>query len=144
MHIAHVECRLAGFACREPDLTKWYLHFMCEYMAPGQLLLMGGTYQLLVLGVGVPHTTVLAFWVAPSLLSSVQLFYFGTYLPHRSADDHRGVQPHVDKHRSRSNDLPTWLSLITCYHFGYHWEHHEYPYVPWWRLPMVRKSSKNG
>ena len=56
----------------------------------------------------------LAFWVAPSFLSSFQLFYFGTYLPHRSADDHSSAKPHVDKHRSRSNELPTWLSLLTC------------------------------
>ena len=30
-----------------------------------------------------------------------------------------------DAHRARSNDMPTWLSLITCFHFGYHHEHHE-------------------
>jgi hypothetical protein len=41
-------------------------------------------------------------------------------------------------HNARSSSMPIWLSLLTCYHFGYHWEHHEYPYVPWcacgWRL----------
>ncbi|MBD3338449.1 MAG: beta-carotene ketolase, partial [Candidatus Lokiarchaeota archaeon] len=26
-------------------------------------------------------------------------------------------------------------------HFGYHWEHHEYPNIPWWRLPAVRSGK---
>ena len=36
-----------------------------------------------------------------------------------------GASNYPDEHRSRSNNMPTWLSLITCYHFGYHHEHHE-------------------
>ncbi|MFA9473554.1 MAG: fatty acid desaturase [Filomicrobium sp.] len=27
------------------------------------------------------------------------------------------------------------MSLLTCFHFGYHHEHHLQPDVPWWRLP---------
>ena len=32
-------------------------------------------------------------------------------------------------------------SLVTCYHFGYHHEHHLYPAVPSWRLPAARRSA---
>jgi beta-carotene ketolase (CrtW type) len=24
--------------------------------------------------------------------------------------------------------------MISCYFFGYHFEHHESPQTPWWRL----------
>jgi beta-carotene ketolase (CrtW type) len=26
----------------------------------------------------------------------------------------------TDRHRARSNDYAWWLSLLTCFHFGYH------------------------
>ena len=68
-------------------------------------------------------------WIAPQVLSS-PLFYFGTYLPHRG-------QFEVNTFPARSNDYPHWLSMLTCFHFGYHAEHHQYPYVPWY-LPTIR------
>jgi beta-carotene ketolase (CrtW type) len=122
-----------------PGFWQWYGNFMLEYMTPAQLALISVAYNVMAFGLGVPHSALLLYWVLPSLLSSVQLFYFGTFLPHRPPDG-ASVPEHTDKHRSRSNDMPTWLSLLTCYHFGYHWEHHEYPYVPWWRLPGVRDA----
>jgi beta-carotene ketolase (CrtW type) len=76
------------------------------------------------------------FWVVPALLSTVQLFYFGTYLPHREL-----TEPYKDQHRARSNNYSNIFSLLTCYHFGYHWEHHEYPHIAWWRLPLMRKQA---
>jgi beta-carotene ketolase (CrtW type) len=30
------------------------------------------------------------------------------------------------------------MSLVTCFHFGLHEEHHERPNVPWWKLPTVK------
>ena len=67
------------------------------------------------------------------MLSSLQLFAFGTWLPHR-----RGEQPFADRHRARSSGFGWLASLLTCFHFGYHHEHHLWPGVPWWRLPRVR------
>ena len=75
-------------------------------------------------------------WVIPALLSTLQLFYFGTYLPHRLP-----VGGYDNPHHAQSNAYATFWSFITCYHFGYHWEHHEYPYVPWWQLPTIRKAK---
>ncbi|MFB2979106.1 fatty acid desaturase [Microseira sp. BLCC-F43] len=46
---------------------------------------------------------------------------------------------YTNPHRCQSNSLSTFWSFITCYHFGYHEEHHEYPEVPWWQLPIIRK-----
>ncbi len=59
------------------------------------------------------------------VLSAFQLFYFGTYRPHRHDE-----MPFVDGHRARSEDFPDWLSLLTCFHFGHHHEHHDAPHVP--------------
>ena len=73
------------------------------------------------------------FWALPSLLASLQLFYFGTYLPHR-----RDETPFLDPHQARSNGYSYLASLATCFHFGYHHEHHADPSVPWWRLPAFR------
>jgi beta-carotene ketolase (CrtW type) len=58
----------------------------------------------------------------PSLLASVQLFYYGTYLVH----DKDGV--------IKNSNLPDWLITATSYNFGYHQEHHKYPKVPWNKL----------
>ena len=33
------------------------------------------------------------------------------------------------------------VSFVSCYHFGYHWEHHVAPHVPWWRLPEARRNT---
>ena len=64
----------------------------------------------------------------------MQLFLFGTYLPHRS----KGAL-HASSHAVQSLGYPHCLSLLACYHFGYHWEHHAYPAVPWFRLPELRR-----
>ncbi|MBN2364878.1 MAG: fatty acid desaturase, partial [Calditrichaeota bacterium] len=24
--------------------------------------------------------------------------------------------------------------------FGYHWEHHEFPHIAWWKLPAIRRT----
>jgi beta-carotene ketolase (CrtW type) len=75
---------------------------------------------------------VLLFCTVPLLISSLQLFLFGTYLPHR---DRPGES---NSHHARSLALPVWLSLLACFHFGYHWEHHEFPTMAWFQLPGMR------
>ena len=84
---------------------------------------------------------VLLFWALPAIASSVQLFYFGTYLPHRVEE-----QPFTDRHNARSLDFNWLVSLLTCFHFGYHHEHHDKPWVPWWKLPdqRVREAGKSS
>jgi beta-carotene/zeaxanthin 4-ketolase len=72
----------------------------------------------------------LAFWAAPAWLASLQLFLFGTFLPHRHG------APFADAHRARGNTMGFVASLLTCYHFGaHHHRHHLAPHLPWWRLP---------
>ena len=40
------------------------------------------------------------------------------------------------------NYWPRLISLLTCYHYGYHREHHAMPHVPWWQLPQVTFQTR--
>jgi beta-carotene ketolase (CrtW type) len=118
----------------------WYFRFMQGYLDRRQLwvLLIGMTiiFDSLWLGFQVAIANLFLFWVIPIILSSLQLFYFGTYLPHRPTPE-----GYPDHHRARSNYLPVFWSFLSCYHFGYHWEHHQYPQLPWYHLPKAVKTS---
>ena len=121
------------FSCDHPArFWPWYGQFMMRYFGWAEFLVLSlpvAAYLLL----GARIENILLFWAAPALLSSLQLFYFGTYLPHRHAQ-----QPFADHHNARTNEFGPLLSLITCFHFGYHHEHHLSPSLPWWRLPSAR------
>ena len=113
---------------------RWYLRFIGHYLRWPQVLGHAVIFNVLQHVVHVSQVNLLLFWVLPSLASTAQLFYFGTFLPHREP-----AGGYVDRHRARSNDMGAALSLLTCFHFGgYHWEHHEGPGVPWWALPSTR------
>lgn len=141
LHRKHAEHhRHPGAPGEDPDFHdgehrgfwRWYLHFVLGYVGALQVVGMAIVFNVLSHLLGVPEPNLLLFWVAPALLSTLQLFYFGTYLPHREPHDDG------DQHRARSNEYPPWLSFLTCYHFGYHSEHHEHPGVAWWQLPATR------
>ena len=114
------------------DPVRWYFRFMFRYLSFWQVAGMAAVFNVLLHLAGIPVANLLLFWVGASLLSTVELFYFGTYLPHRKA-----AGP-GDLHHAVSSSYPVWLSFLTCYHFGYHSEHHEHPEVPWWQLHRVR------
>ena len=84
---------------------------------------------------GVPVANIVILYGLPAIASSLQLFYFGTYRPHRH--DAEGFS---DRHNARSDDLGTVASLASCFHFGYHHEHHRAPHIPWWGLPAARRA----
>jgi len=86
------------------------------------------------LALGAAVSNLLVFWALPAILSALQLFTFGTWLPHR----HDADGAFADEHRTRSLPYPWLLSLATCFHFGRHHEHHLWPHVPWWRLPEMK------
>ncbi|MGC1308677.1 MAG: fatty acid desaturase [Phormidesmis sp.] len=111
----------------------WYFRFMNSYWTMRQTVGIFVIYNSLYRVMGVPEANLLVFWAIPSLLSSIQLFYFGTYLVHRQLPD-----TYSTPLRSNSTYWPYLLSLVTCYHFGYHREHHAFPEVPWWRLPQMK------
>jgi beta-carotene ketolase (CrtW type) len=130
---------------KDPDFSEahpsafwpWYYAFLRQYFGLRELLVLTTIVAVYVLLLGAPYPNLLLFWALPAILSSMQLFLFGTYLPHRVAE-----QPFGDRHRARSNDFGWLTSLLTCFHFGYHHEHHLAPHVPWWRLPDERLSLR--
>lgn len=87
----------------------------------------------LYLALGARAANLIAFWGVPAILSALQLFTVGTWLPHR-----HGADTFADRHRTRSLHWPWLLSLLACYHFGRHHEHHLWPQLPWWRLPAAK------
>jgi beta-carotene ketolase (CrtW type) len=125
------------FDADHPDrFWPWFFTFFTRYFGLREFLTLGAFGLVWVLVLGAPVANVMLFWALPAILAAFQLFYFGTYRPHRHDD-----RPFADRHRARSEQMPAWLSLLTCFHFGYHHEHHAMPHVPWWRLPAARRQA---
>ncbi len=111
---------------------SWYLYFMFRYWSWLRLIGLVVAFHFMSSILNTPKINLILFWIVPSLLSSIQLFYFGTFLPHR--EPLKGYQNSL---RAQSVYLPMFWSFLTCYHFLYHQEHHEYPHIPWWQLPKI-------
>jgi beta-carotene/zeaxanthin 4-ketolase len=111
------------------SFLKWYLHFILHYVTWLQLFFMAIVANVLLHILNVQPLNLVFFWILPSLLSTLQLFYFGTYLPHR-----KSINTQLPYH-AQNISMSRVLALITCYNFGaYHLEHHKSPSTPWWRL----------
>ena len=127
----------------EPDphsYWKWYFNFMREYQKGHQawVLLIGMTIVFWTfIGINISLLNIIFFWLVPILLSSLQLFTFGVFLPHRKPSS-----GYTKPHHAQSSDYSLFWSFVACYHFGYHWEHHQHPNVPWYRLPLARYSHQ--
>ncbi len=124
-HLHHSEVHTVN----DPDyhdggFFAWYYRFIRNYLSVWQVVIMAILFN--ILKIWIPQTNLLLFWVLPSLLSTLQLFYFGTYLPHKGQ--------HNNKHHSRSQRRNHIAAFFSCYFFGYHYEHHDAPWMPWWQL----------
>ena len=132
-HLHHAHPGVAGL---DPDYAnrdgagpvRWYLQFMGRYLRAPQLLGMAMLFTLGHVGLGLGAERLFVWWALPPVLSTVQLFVVGTWLPHHP--------PHAagDPHRARSLRLSRALHLLACYNFGDHRRHHARPELPWWRL----------
>jgi beta-carotene/zeaxanthin 4-ketolase len=121
---------------RPRGLLPWFVRFFRGYYTHAQLARITAVACVYLL-LGARLVNIVLFWAVPALLALGQLFLFGTFLPHRQAD-----QPFADHHRARSSAFSPLLSLLTCFHFGgYHHEHHLHPGTPWWRLPAARRRA---
>jgi beta-carotene ketolase (CrtW type) len=140
-HFAHH--RHVGSA-RDPDFDaenprhfgRWYATFLKRYFGWQAGLYVATVVSVYFWILNVPAENILLLYALPAIASSVQLFYFGTFRPHRH-DDHG----FADRHNARSEAFGPLLSLATCFHFGYHHEHHLSPNVPWWALPARRRAT---
>ena len=110
----------------------WWFTFMKAYLTIGQIVFMAVLFNIGLLFFS--ELQLLLLWVLPAIASTFQLFYFGTYLPHR--------QPHTDDmqpHNSRTQSKNHSWAMLSCYFFGYHSEHHESPRTPWWKLYQLKE-----
>ena len=118
-------------------VLAWLVRFLRNYLNLAQLTRLG--IVLIVLGLSTPVIQNHAFvavamtYLLPLIISTAQLFFVGTYLPHRN--DHTQITNGV---LIKSLKLHPFVSLLACYHFGYHREHHDNPKTPWFRLPELR------
>ena len=120
------------FSAEHPThFGRWARQFFGHHFTLRPLIFVNAVVATYWLVLGASMLNIFVFYGVPALLSAAQLFYFGTYRPHRHAGD-----AFVDAHNARSDRMPPVLALLTCYNFGgYHHEHHLYPGEPWWRLP---------
>ena len=115
------------------NFWRWWFSFLKNYVKWGQIVIMAVVFNILQIWVN--QLNLLLFWVLPSILATFQLFYFGTYRPHRL--------PHTEAmmpHHSRTQKGPHWWAMLSCYFFGYHFEHHESPRTPWWKLYQLKNQ----
>ena len=125
----------------------WYLHFMAGYLNPQQMTVLLGGWGALTAGMALQLDLafqqalprVLLACTLPLLLSSLQLFVVGTYLPHRHE---RQGEEATSANGPISLAWPSWISLLACYHFGYHREHHQQPQLAWFQLPSAYRRNR--
>ena len=91
----------------------WYFHFMKGYWSWTQIIVLMIIYNVIQYTTHIPEANLTYFWVIPSIISSLQLFYFGTFLPHTEPKD-----GYSEPHRAQTISRPIWWSFIACYHFG--------------------------
>ncbi|OYX33389.1 MAG: beta-carotene ketolase [Caulobacterales bacterium 32-69-10] len=108
---------------------RWFVAFFRTYFGWTEFVVLAAFFVISVGVLKAPIANLLLFWAAPALLSAAQLFVFGTWLPHRVTD-----VAFADNHNARSSGYSSLVSLLTCFHFGRHHEHHLRPWLPWWRL----------
>ncbi|MFX7922716.1 beta-carotene ketolase, partial [Acinetobacter baumannii] len=61
----------------------WFGKFFVGYVSWPQVVAILAAYAIFVFGLGASALNALVFWAVPGLLSALQLFTFGTYLPHK-------------------------------------------------------------
>ena len=141
-HVAHH--RFSGTE-HDPDFHPgaprrfwpWYLAFFRRYFGWKEFGILTAILATYLVALRASPVNALLLWGVPAILSSLQLFFFGTYLPHRHED-----APFADRHNARSTELSRLASLVTCFHFGgFHHEHHDDPGTPWWKLPRARRRD---
>lgn len=125
----------------DPDFSEvhptkflpWFVAFFSRYFSWRPFLFVNAVVGVYWLVFGASLLNIVLFYGIPAIGSAAQLFYFGTFRPHRHEPG-----GFADAHNARSSGYGPVVSLFTCYHFGYHREHHLFPHEPWWRLPARR------
>ncbi len=121
------------FYVKSRNFWVWWSMFMFRYITIWQILTMAVIFNLLKLQFQVP--SIIVFWIIPAFLATLQLFYFGTFIPHRIPHTHE-----MGKHKARTLRKNHLWAMLSCYFFGYHYEHHSSPGTPWWKLYQTKSQ----
>jgi beta-carotene ketolase (CrtW type) len=121
------------FYVKSQNFFVWVFMFMKRYSTILQIIIMAVVFN--ILKIWFAEIKIWLFWVIPAFAGTVQLFYFGTYKPHKYPHT-QAMSPH-NARTLRKNHL--W-AMLSCYFFGYHYEHHSYPHIPWWKLYLTKKT----
>lgn len=130
LHDNHMKHHRYNGTSKDPDhyhkdsFFPWLVNFVSAYATWKQIVFVAIAFNLLWLLF--PVQNVILFYALPSILATFQMFYFGTFAPH--------VGTHENKHLSRTQSKNHLWAFVSCYFFGYHYEHHDAPWVPWWKL----------
>lgn len=108
----------------------WYFNFLKQYVSLKQLIMTAILFNILCLFFN--KENVIIYWAVSSILSTFQLFYFGTYIPHK------GIHDKDNFHKSKTLSKNHLWAFLSCYFFGYHYEHHDSPKTPWWGLYKLK------
>lgn len=126
------------------DFWPWYWQFLRRYFGWPSMLFVWTVVLTYFFLFDIPPENIALLYGFPAIASSLQLFYFGTYRPHRHEGTGKLVGGFPDSHRARTNDYGVTASLFSCFHFGYHHEHHLWPGTPWWALPARHREYVHG
>ncbi len=135
-HKAPATAEDPDFYVKSQNFWKWWAIFMWRYVTILQLIVMAAAYNIFIHLLGFEELKVILYWALPAILGTLQLFYFGVYWPHR--------QPHLEHmmpHRARTLKKSHLWAMISCYFFGYHFEHHDDQRVPWWKLYTTKRKD---
>ncbi len=119
------------FYQKSQNILIWWLVFMKRYTTTVQLVIMAVFFNILKIWFN--ESSLFVFWILPAFLGTLQLFYFGTYIPHKF--------PHnlpMKPHNARTQNKNHIWGMLSCYFFGYHFEHHESPKTPWWQMYKLK------
>lgn len=131
-HLSPASEKDPDFSVKSNNFFVWWFSFMRNYTTWWQIILMAITFNILL--IWFDEFQVIFFWVLPAVISTFQLFFFGTWLPHR-----RPLTEEMKPYNARTLRKNHFLAMISCYFFGYHWEHHQSPTTPWWRLYQLKE-----
>lgn len=148
MRDAHWDHHKYSGTAQDPDFDAdnpahfghWYMTFLKRYFGLPSVLYVSSIVTIYWLVFEIPITNIVLLYGFPAIASSFQLFYFGTYRPHRHVTGSK-LTAFADRHNARSNRFGPLASLLSCFHFGYHHEHHLSPQTPWWSLPKLHQSG---
>lgn len=128
-------------AGRPEAFGPWFVAFFTRYFGWREFTVVACVLWTYSLVLHARPLNLMLFWGLPAILSALQLFVFGTWLPHRH--DVRAAA-FADHHNARTLPMSWLMSLLTCFHFGLHHEHHLSPTTPWWRLPSEHDRLRRG